>query len=612
MSTLLRNVALLLGCLLCSVGSASEFRGIWVDAFGPGFHNKEQVRQLVQDCRKYNFNAVVVQMRKRGDAYYIPKAPNDEPRASTLAKDFDALAEIIKQCHNSELWIEVHCWLVAYFVWAWDKSPPEANHVFNQHHDWLTKDSIGQKMMANGYYLDPGHPEVYQHLLNVAKDVTSRYDIDGLHWDYLRYPSQDSGYNETALRRFKEEFGVKKNPHPADPQFSDWRRRQVSDFVRASSAELLELKPKLVVSASVFSNYKDSRDYRFADWVEWNKEGTIDITMPMDFSPDNEFVFKPRADFAFTNQWNRTVYVGQGAYMNTKENTLAQLNYCKTKGFNGTVFYSYRNPAILPASEGAERNANEIIVDNRKAEVVGAWQTGEFGKKYRKDYHYKTKGNGDAYVSFKPMLPETGLYAVYEWHVAGPNRAAKVPVVITHQDGTNRVTVNQQKSGAVWNLLGRFNFSRGTAEVRVSDKIQEPEKVIVADAVRFVKVEGDESDRDIVDPAAEHRFQNQRETFQFIKENFQQQWEETPTLPWKSSGCIVKGRIITNDGLPVYNQVVVIESDLTRQQRTDVHGGFAFHELPPGHYKISVGETEVVQVEAKIGAVVSKVVNVND
>ena len=68
----------------------SEFRGLWVDAFGPGFFNAGQVKKLAADCRKYNFNAVVVEMRRRGDAFYHS---NYDPRTTIIRTNFDALAE---------------------------------------------------------------------------------------------------------------------------------------------------------------------------------------------------------------------------------------------------------------------------------------------------------------------------------------------------------------------------------------------------------------------------------------------------------------------------------------------------------------------------------------
>jgi uncharacterized lipoprotein YddW (UPF0748 family) len=323
------------------VSFPSEFRGLWVDAFGPGFFNPEQVRKLAADCRKYNFNAVIVEMRRRGDAFYNS---NYDPRTTVITTNFDALAEIIKECHTGTPRIEVHCWVVSHYIWSAEKPPEQPDHILNRHPEYLTKDSIGQKYIGKGYFLDPGNPDANLTVWNMAKDIVSRYDIDGFHWDYCRYPNQDSGYNETAIKRFNEEFGLNGQPAPNDPRFSEWRRRQVTDFLRCVNADLLEIKPNVVISVSVFANIRDSHGYRLADWPAWNKEGIVDVCMPMDFSPDNRNIFFPRADEALKNRGIRHVYVGQGAYMNTKENTLTQLEYIRQKGFPGTVLYDYRHP----------------------------------------------------------------------------------------------------------------------------------------------------------------------------------------------------------------------------------------------------------------------------
>src|SRR5687767_2617267 len=99
-----------------SLAQSREFRGLWVDAFGPGFLNSNEVTKLVRDCHQFNFNAVVVEMRRRADAFYSPKPPNPDPRTTALTNDFDALAEIVAQCHNANPRIEVHCWLVSHLI----------------------------------------------------------------------------------------------------------------------------------------------------------------------------------------------------------------------------------------------------------------------------------------------------------------------------------------------------------------------------------------------------------------------------------------------------------------------------------------------------------------
>jgi hypothetical protein len=137
--------------------------------------------------------------------------------------------------------------------------------------------------------------------------------------------------------------------------------------------------------------------------------------------------------------------------MNKKENTLKQLEYCREKGFKGTVYYSYRNPGPLKRSKAAndENKGEETIVDNQHAEVSGPWRSGTFGKFFGENHLFTGAGDGSHFVSFKPKLKDSGQYDVYEWHVAGPNRSTKVPVIIVSGSQTNRLLVNQQQKSRI-------------------------------------------------------------------------------------------------------------------------------------------------------------------
>ncbi|MFN7139217.1 MAG: family 10 glycosylhydrolase, partial [Limisphaerales bacterium] len=325
-----------------SSAQTNEFRGLWVDAWGAGFLNASQVTTLVNHCRTYNFNAVVVQIRRRGDAFYMPQLPNQEPRTTAISANFDALQEIINQCHNGNPRIEVHAWIPTFLVGD-SGSTNNANHVMNKRPDLMMKNSAGQIHIGEGYYLDPGNPEAQTWNYNVAQDIVSRYNIDGFHWDYIRYPTTDSGYNDVSISRYNAEYGLSGQPLPTDSQFSNWRRRQVTEFLRWANADLLAIKPNLIISTAVFANRSDAFNARFQDWAAWNNEGIIDICMPMNYTADNS-IFNSRANDAFNNQGVRWVYVGPGAYLNTKENTLTQLNYVRNRPFKGSVLYSYRVP----------------------------------------------------------------------------------------------------------------------------------------------------------------------------------------------------------------------------------------------------------------------------
>ena len=134
--------------------AAPQFRALWVDAFHDGMKSPAQVEKLVADAHRGNLNALIVQVRKRGDAYFNQ---SDEPRATDIQgpREFDPLAYLIQLAHDSTPRIEVHAWLNTFFVG--DTSPVFANHRSR----WGNLSNTGTK---SGFF-DPGVPEVltYTH-----------------------------------------------------------------------------------------------------------------------------------------------------------------------------------------------------------------------------------------------------------------------------------------------------------------------------------------------------------------------------------------------------------------------------------------------------------------
>lgn len=330
-----------------AAAQSNEFRAMWIDAWGTGFLNASQVTQLIADARAYNYNALVVQMRRRGDSFYNNTLAGNDPKTTAISSGFDALQDVITKAHDTsggQKRIEVHCWVTTHVIWSSLTPPSQAGHVFNLHPEYLTRDSTGTNWISEGYYLDPGNPDATLWNFQMATNIVRRYDVDGFNWDYIRYPGPDSGYNPTAIARYNAEFGTSGQPSPSSSQFATWRRRQVTDFLRWVNSEMLFWKPNLVISCDVFGSRSDAYNARYQDWAAWNSEGILDICMPMGYTSDNAGVFTPRVDDAFTHQGVRRVYNGQGAYLNTKENTVWQLNYIRSKPLLGSVIYSYRTP----------------------------------------------------------------------------------------------------------------------------------------------------------------------------------------------------------------------------------------------------------------------------
>ncbi len=146
----------------------------------------------------------------------------------------------------------------------------------------------------------------------MATNIVRRYDVDGFHWDYIRYPTTDSGYNPTAIARYNAEFGLTGQPSPSSAQFSRLaaaagdgfpalgqrgfagHSQQPRDFVRRVRQPQRRLQQPLPGLGG------------------WNSEGIIDICMPMGYTSDNAACFMPRVDDAYSHQGVRRVYNGPG------------------------------------------------------------------------------------------------------------------------------------------------------------------------------------------------------------------------------------------------------------------------------------------------------------
>jgi len=317
-----------------------EWRAFWADAWHNGFFNASQVTDMVNIAKNNNYNAVVIQIRRRGDAFYFPTAPNLEPRNTSIAGDFDSLQETITKAHAQG--IEVHAWMPTFLIWSSGTPPSNPNHVVNLHPEYLMENDAGEQYISEGYYLDPGNPDANKWNYNVVMDLVTNYDIDGIHFDYVRYPQENSGYNPTAIARYNAEFGLTGKPAYNNAQFSDWRRRQITDWLRATYTDIIAVKPNIKVTASVFSGRADAYNNRFQDWAKWMQDNHMDALCPMNYTTKNS-TFNSRTNDVVANRYQRQVYMGNGAYLVSKETTVTQLSYARGKGCEGILHYSYQS-----------------------------------------------------------------------------------------------------------------------------------------------------------------------------------------------------------------------------------------------------------------------------
>jgi uncharacterized lipoprotein YddW (UPF0748 family) len=364
--------ALLLAWALVSQrAGGQEFRALWVDAFHAGFRTSSEVSQLVADARAGNFNAVMVEVRKRGDAYYDSRF---EPKAGDISPaSFDPLADLLAKAHNTNPGprLEVHAWIVTYPIWnTTNVNAAPANHPVRLHPDWLTKDSGGGTWNGANYVFDPGHPGVQQHTFNVAMDLIARYDVDGLNFDYVRYDGPTWGYNDVAVARFNARFGRAGLPASTDAEWKQFRRDQVTALVRKVYLSTLALKPHVKISADTITwapgvtttaQWPSTAAYAavLQDWRAWMEEGILDLNLPMAyFNQAGQYAgaWTNWNTFTKDHRYGRHAAIGPGLYLNSLSNALVQMRFTRQPSpagnfAEGVCGYSY----AVPTSDGTPR-----------------------------------------------------------------------------------------------------------------------------------------------------------------------------------------------------------------------------------------------------------------
>lgn len=360
------------------VRSFGEIRAMWVVRFT--MTSEEAVRAMVDDAERNGINTLIVQVRGRGDAFYTSSI---EPRGESIQESapFDPLDLVVQEAHARGM--AVHAWVNTHLVWGPTQLPRSPEHILNTHPDWLSVPrELGKDLVAvdpfqphfvdrliqyaednpstvEGVYTSPSHPAVQDRVHRVWLDLAQRYDLDGIHFDYIRFPSAQYDYSIGALERFRlwargvlspARWEQLDQAYEADLYafvdgeaefWGDFRREQVTRLVERIHRDVKAIKPRLTISAAVIADTDLALYDRFQAWPSWLERGIVDVAVPMAYTPDSErFRSLVRTARSAAGRPDR-VWAGIGAYLNSAESTIEMIDIARAENAGGVVLFSY-------------------------------------------------------------------------------------------------------------------------------------------------------------------------------------------------------------------------------------------------------------------------------
>ena len=413
-----------------AVGSASkyEFRGVWtatvtnIDwptdaAKGNVEKQKQELIDILNQLQAGNINAVCLQVRSLCDALY---ESSYEPWSAALmgtrgtGPGYDPLQFAIDEAHQRGM--ELHAWVNPFRVTSEKlktgstpyKALPSTDKLYTANTslsgkiiEYHNTTDAGKKY---GQILDPGYPEVRQHIVKVLMEIVNNYDIDGLLMDDYFYPSVDAAikntydsgsqnlyYDENSIDDFNEDGS----------KLDDWRRQNVDKVIEELSKQMREKKPWVRFGMGPFGiwahpEYKAHQKYGLehpqgiiganyytdhgCNTVEWIKQGWVDYVNPQLYWPttstgqdynvlyewwsnvceklSNEFVnplyANQKVQFYPSHAADRVYSDGHKWGVGEMRLQVDQNRSKMTNGYSGSVYYSARYYLNLNNYVGAQ------------------------------------------------------------------------------------------------------------------------------------------------------------------------------------------------------------------------------------------------------------------
>jgi uncharacterized lipoprotein YddW (UPF0748 family) len=339
------------------------------------------VLSVVERAKEGGFNTLIVQVRGRGDAYYVSRYEPRPPLLATQPATFDPLQLMVTAAHRAGL--KVHAWVNVNLVS--DARPPAARrHIVHTHPEWLmvprplapdlarmspkrpeyvrrlSEYARAHSDRVEGLFASPIHKDAAEHAVRVIGDIATRYDVDGIHLDYIRFPNGEFDYSAETLNAFRSsvtarmsaserrDYAARARGRPffyteMFPQrWQDFRRDRLTELLTRIRSTVKSRRPDAMLSAAVFPDAADAAARRFQDWGSWLETGLLDAICPMAYTTDPALF---RSQIANVEQLagERAVWAGIGAYQLSAKATVENIRAARQLGAEGIVLFSYDN-----------------------------------------------------------------------------------------------------------------------------------------------------------------------------------------------------------------------------------------------------------------------------
>lgn len=382
-----------------------ENRAVW---YRSTEKNDDAVRATINKMKSLNINALYLETWYEG--YCIgSKVEIDGISKPLVNDDFDVLESFIRIGHENG--IEVHAWVHNFFVGYYYKDGRNYyNKSFDAYKDKYLVDIKGRDFFyysANNNYfifLNAFDRECRDLILNIYEQLISKYDLDGLHLDYVRMPelnygADDFGYNEDIINAFSKETGITKDPRTfvknsaEHKKWVEFRCNIITSFVGEVYDMARKVNPEIWLSAAMYPDLNMAKNDIFQDVRSIINKGYLDEVFSMSYGVDESSVMPSVKSYNSITE-NKVFYsAGIAAFLETTEKNFAlQLDSVTDNGADGVSIFAlasitpgsyykpitdgaFRSPSVQVDKLSVTARAQMEYIKNKVANLSDIYQT---------------------------------------------------------------------------------------------------------------------------------------------------------------------------------------------------------------------------------------------
>ena len=344
-------------CLNISSIYANPVRGLWVVRYA--ITDKNEVDKIMATAKSLNITDLYVQVRALGQTYGLEES----------GSPFKLL---VKRAKNEK--IRIHAWLNVLYIWGSDSKPSDNSHLLYRSTKSLLRAASDQKIPQysslkrqgiEGFFIDPSSEANLLDIKILISDLIQNYGVDGIHLDYLRYPSFEYSFSPDGRTHFFREhwfdpinmFEIPIDTNSANPlekynysshTYKDYLRQNLTDLLIEIKQYIKQFKHSTELSIAVKPNREIARDYYFQDWGNWLTNDICDhlVIMNYDTVMSN---FINNLNTALINDNKSKVLIGISTYNQDYQAVFDRIEATKRIPNGGYVIFSYNYLAENPS-----------------------------------------------------------------------------------------------------------------------------------------------------------------------------------------------------------------------------------------------------------------------